>query len=119
MSVLAIIVVAIVALLHFMFFIVESFLWMSKGPKMFASLPKESFAPTKNAMLNQGYYNAFLSAGLIWSIFISDIEWQANIALFFLGCVIIAGIVGAATVSRKIFVVQSVPAIIGVILVLL
>jgi putative membrane protein len=64
-------------------------------------------------------YNGFLSAGLIWSLLISDELWAKNIALFFLGCVILAGIYGALTASKKIFFVQALPAILALIVVLL
>ncbi len=119
MSIAAMILVGIVAALHLMFFVLEAFLWESKGPGIFRNIPPEMFTPTKTMMQNQGLYNAFLAAGLIWSLFIGDLQWQANISLFFLGCVIIAGLVGAATVSRRIFFVQAVPAILAAILVLI
>lgn len=119
MSILAMILVAIVAALHVMFFVIEVFLWESKGPGIFKTVPAEMFAPTKAMMQNQGTYNGFLAAGLIWSLFIGDLAWQANVALFFLACVIIAGIVGAATVSRRIIFVQALPAVIATVLVLL
>ena len=119
MSILAMVFVAIVAALHIVFLIVEAFLWESKGPGIFKTIPKDMFTPTKAMMQNQGLYNGFLAAGLIWSLFISDFAWQSNVALFFLGCVIVAGIVGAATVTPRIFVIQAVPAIIAAILVLL
>ncbi len=67
---------------------------------------------------NQGLYNGFLAAGLIWTFFIENAEWQTNIALFFLGCVAVAGIFGALTASKKIFVVQALPALIAIALVL-
>jgi len=63
---------------------------------------------------NQGLYNGFLAAGLIWSLLIENHEWQFNVALFFLGCVAIAGIYGAITASKKIFTVQALPALIGI-----
>jgi len=68
---------------------------------------------------NQGLYNGFLAAGLIWTFFISNTEWNTNISLFFLSCVAIAGIYGAFTVEKKIFYVQALPAIIALVLVLL
>ena len=65
---------------------------------------------------NQGLYNGFLAAGLIWAlIFIKDVKWKRNVALFFLGCVAIAGIYGAMTVSKNIVFVQALPAILGII----
>jgi len=64
-------------------------------------------------------YNGFLSAGLIWSLLISEPIWAKNIALFFLVCVLIAGIYGALTASKKVFFVQGLPAIIAIIFLLL
>jgi putative membrane protein len=68
------------------------------GKKTFKSLPEHLFAPTKNLAANQGLYNGFLAAGLIWTLFIADPLWSTNIALFFLGCVVVAGSYGAITV---------------------
>lgn len=65
---------------------------------------------------NQGLYNGFLAAGLIWTFFINDPHWKAYISIFFLSCVLIAGIYGAITVSKKIFYVQGLPALIALIL---
>ena len=61
---------------------------------------------------NQGLYNGFLAAGLIWTFFIEDTVWKTNVALFFLGCVAVAGIYGAMTASKKFFFVQGLPALI-------
>jgi putative membrane protein len=94
------------------------FAWETKGPKIFKHFPKELFKPTKSMAANQGLYNGFLAAGLIWSYFINDIVWKNNIALFFLGCVTIAGIFGAITVSKKIFYIQCVPALLGILFIL-
>ncbi|MBL4663993.1 MAG: DUF1304 domain-containing protein, partial [Flavobacteriaceae bacterium] len=66
-----------------------------------------------------GLYNGFLAAGLIWTFFIENTEWKINISLFFLGCVAVAGIFGALTASKKIFVVQALPALIAITLLLI
>jgi len=95
------------------------FAWETKGRKIFKQFPKDLFPVTKTLAANQGLYNGFLAAGLIWSYFIKTPEWQTNIALFFLGCVAVAGIFGALTASKKIFFVQALPAIIGIILILI
>jgi len=95
------------------------FAWETKGRKIFKQFPKDLFPVTKTLAANQGLYNGFLAAGLIWSYFIKNPEWQTNIALFFLGCVAVAGIFGALTASKKIFFVQALPAIIGIILILI
>ncbi|HCU44399.1 MAG TPA: DUF1304 domain-containing protein, partial [Sphingobacterium sp.] len=76
----------------------------------FKSLPAHLFKETKTLAANQGLYNGFLSAGLIWSLCISDVIWQSQVALFFLGCVFIAGVYGSATAGKSIFYKQSVPA---------
>lgn len=96
------------------------FAWETAGKKAFAgSLPDALFKPTKKLAANQGLYNGFLAAGLIWSFLVSDAHWAANIRLFFLTCVAVAGIYGALTASRKIFFIQALPAIIAIIFVCL
>lgn len=115
MNVLSQIIIVLVALLHFYFLYLEMFAWTTKGPKIFRNFPKDLFPKTKAMAANQGLYNGFLAAGLVWSLFISDAIWSKNVAIFFLVCVLIAGIYGAFTVSKKIFFIQSIPAILGLI----
>jgi putative membrane protein len=111
---------AIVAIEHIYILWLEMFAWETKGKKVFkGSLKEELFKPTKTLAANQGLYNGFLAAGLIWSFLISDVNWQAYVAMFFLGCVIVAGIYGALTASKRIFFVQALPAIIAFVLVLM
>ncbi|MGB3244444.1 MAG: DUF1304 domain-containing protein [Sulfitobacter sp.] len=110
MSILAVILVGLIAFLHIYIAWFEMFAWESRGPKVFVSLPPDLFAPTKAMAANQGLYNGFLAAGLIWSLLIDDPDWAPCIATFFLLCVGIAGIYGTATVSRRIFYVQAIPA---------
>ncbi|MFQ6552884.1 DUF1304 domain-containing protein [Aestuariibius insulae] len=119
MSVLALVLVAAIACLHLYICWFEMFAWESRGPRIFRSFPKDLFAPTRTMAANQGLYNAFLAAGLIWSLLISDPVWAPRIALFFLACVAVAGIYGAATASRRILYVQAVPAIVAGVLILL
>ncbi|MGI9550611.1 MAG: DUF1304 domain-containing protein [Aurantibacter sp.] len=119
MALLINILIGLVALLHLYFLWFEMFAWTTKGPKIFRNFPKELFEPTKALAANQGLYNGFLSAGLIWSFFIQDVIWKTNIALFFLGCVVVAGIYGALTASKKIFFVQALPALLAILLILL
>ncbi|MES2379896.1 MAG: DUF1304 domain-containing protein [Bacteroidota bacterium] len=108
------IIIAFIALEHFYILWLEMFAWETQGKKTFkGSLKDEMFAPTKKLAANQGLYNGFLAAGLIWSLLISDTVWQTNVAFFFLGCVTVAGIYGALTAARKIFFVQALPALIG------
>jgi putative membrane protein len=119
MVVTAKILIAIIAIEHLVILWIEMFGWETIGKKVFTSLPQDLFKPTKMLAANQGLYNGFLSAGLIWSLLVTDAIWQNNIALFFVGCVIIAGIYGAITSSKKIFFVQALPAVITFIIVLL
>ena len=116
MSTIIAVLIGFIAFLHLYFFYFEAFAWTTKGPKIFRGFPKELFASTKSMMANQGLYNGFLAAGLIWTYFIEDIAWKTNISFFFLACVTIAGIVGALTVSKRIFFVQALPAIICLVL---
>ncbi len=119
MTLAAQIVIGIIALLHIYILWLEMFAWESRGPKVFRGFPKELFPKTKGMAANQGLYNGFLAAGLIWSFFIKDDIWRDNVALFFLGCIAVAGIFGALTASKKILIVQTVPATIAIILTLL
>jgi putative membrane protein len=112
MSTLAQVLVVVVALEHLYILWLEMFAWESRGRKVFrGALRDDLFTPTKTLAANQGLYNGFLAAGLAWSLLIADAEWSRNVATFFLGCVAVAGAYGAATASRFIFFVQSVPAL--------
>lgn len=106
------VLIIFIALLHLYIMWFEMFAWESRGPIIFRGFPKELFPKTKSMAANQGLYNGFLAAGLLWSTFIQDADWSQHIAIFFLICVGIAGIYGAMTVSRKIMLVQTVPALI-------
>lgn len=120
MELISKIFIGIVALEHLYILYMEMFAWETLGRKSFrGSLPDEMFRPTKKLAANQGLYNGFLSAGLVWSFFICDEIWSKNIAVFFLCCVIVAGIYGAISASRKIFFIQALPAIIALTFVLL
>jgi putative membrane protein len=119
MIILAHLVVGLVALIHLYIVWLEMFVWTTRGKKVFKTFPKDLFEPTKALAANQGLYNGFLAAGLIWSFFISDPAWQMNVRYFFLGCVATAGIYGAYSADKKIFFVQAVPAIFGLIFVFL
>lgn len=111
--------IALIALLHLYILWFEMFAWETRGRKVFRSFPRELFAETKVMAANQGLYNGFLAAGLIWTFFIQNPEWQENVALFFLSCIAIAGIFGAMTASKKIMIVQTVPSAIAIALLLL
>lgn len=86
------------------------FAWTTRGRKTFKSIPPDLFEKTKALAANQGLYNGFLAAGLIWSLLISDASWSMNVAAFFLSCVMIAGIYGAITAQKSILFVQTMPA---------
>ena len=113
MSLLAQILIGLIALFHVYIAWFEIFAWESRGPKIFRSFPKDLFAPTKTLAANQGIYNAFLAAGLIWSLLIKDALWASNVATCFLIFVFVAGVFGAVTASRKILYVQALPAALG------
>jgi|GEM_PF-84847 len=102
------ILTALVAIEHLYILYMEMFAWETRGKGFFKSLPEHLFGPTKGMAANQGLYNGFLSAGLVWSYFINDGTWSSNVRLFFLSCVFVAGLYGALTASRKIFFFQVV-----------
>jgi putative membrane protein len=113
------IVVALVAALHLYFLVLEMFLWTRPlGLKTFRNTPERA-ADSAVLAANQGLYNGFLAAGLIWGLVQAVPAFAFQIKIFFLLCVIVAGIYGAATVSRRILLVQATPAAIALILLLL
>ena len=103
--------VLLVAALHGYFLVLEMFLWTRPlGLKTFRNTPEKAEA-TRVLAANQGLYNGFLAAGLLWGLCTS--QW--NVVLFFLGCVVVAALYGAYSVSRRIFYVQGVPAIAAIV----
>ena len=117
MSAIANVVVGLVALIHVYILVLEMFLWDKPvGLRAFGQT-REAAAASKVLAANQGLYNGFLAAGLFWGLSLGAAG--AAVKLFFLGCVLVAGIYGALTASRKILFVQAVPAAIGILLVLL
>ena len=90
MHIISQLLIVLVALLHLYFLWLEMFVWTTKAYKVFRNFPKDLFEKTKTMAANQGLYNGFLAAGLIWSLFIKDAVWSNNIAFFFLTCVAIA-----------------------------
>ena len=105
LAIAADIAVILVAALHLWFLVLEMFLWdKPKGMKIFGLTPEKA-AITKSLAMNQGLYNGFLAAGLAWGLAAGLYE----VKVFFLGCVIVAGVFGALTASRKILWVQAVP----------
>lgn len=113
MSLLAQLLVGLVIAIHVYIVWLEMFAWTTRGPRTFRSLPPHLFEPTKVLAANQGLYNGFLAAGLGWSLLIADPAWTRNVASFFLGCVAVAGLYGAATAGPRILLVQTVPALLA------
>lgn len=115
MSIAAQIVVALIALLHVYILVLEMFLWDKPAGLRAFGLTPEMAAATKTLAANQGLYNGFLAAGLFWGLWLGA-EGRA-VQVFFLLCVLVAGLFGAATASRKILFVQVIPALLGLTLV--
>jgi putative membrane protein len=113
MSLLSQLIIGLIAVLHLYILWLEMFVWTTRGRKVFKTIPADQFEKTKVMAANQGLYNGFLAAGLIWSLLITDVTWSNNVAIFFLCCVLVAGIYGALTASKRIFFVQGIPAILG------
>jgi len=116
-TLIANIVIAAVALLHIYFLVLEMFLWDKPAGLRAFGQTLEAAKISKVLAANQGLYNGFLAAGLVWGLTLGPSG--TNVKLFFLGCVLIAGIFGAATASRKILFVQALPAAVGLALLLL
>ncbi|ADX47191.1 DUF1304 domain-containing protein [Paracidovorax avenae] len=105
-------VAALIALLHIYILVLEMFLWdKPAGLKAFRNTPERA-ADTKVMAANQGLYNGFLAAGLLWGLWLGGPHGRA-VLTFFLLCVLVAGLYGAATVARKILYIQTVPAALG------
>lgn len=116
MSIAASILVGLVALLHAYFLVLEMFLWdKPAGLKAFGQT-LEAARASKVLAANQGLYNGFLAAGLLWGLWLGPAG--RGVTVFFLVCVIVAGVFGAATASRKILFLQAFPAAIALALVL-
>jgi putative membrane protein len=107
--------VALIALLHLYFLVLEMFLWTRPFGRKTFGLTAEFAAASKALAANQGLYNGFLAAGLFWGLVLGGAGDAAK--MFFLGCVIVAGLFGAFTVSRRIFWVQALPGIVALALV--
>ena len=114
---LANVIVGLVALLHLYFLVLEMFLWDKPAGLRAFGHTREAAAASRVLAANQGLYNGFLAAGLIWGL--ARGAAGTDIKVFFLGCVLIAGVYGALTASRKILYVQALPAAIALVLVVL
>ena len=109
MNIVADVLIGLVAALHLYFLVLEMFLWTTPTGRRVFGL-EEGFAEQSKALAaNQGIYNGFLVAGLVWGL-VSD---QTDVKVFFLLCVVVAGVYGAATVNKRILLVQAVPAVLA------
>lgn len=106
MSLLSQILIAAIAALHVYIMVLEMFLWQSPRARRAFGTSVEFAAQTRVMAANQGLYNGFLAAGLIWAL----LGGGLSVAVFFLGCIAVAGLYGAATASRRILFIQTVPA---------
>lgn len=118
MQIISIILISLIALEHLFIAWIEIFAWTTKGPKMFPHLSVEFIKSVKSMAANQGIYNVFLAAGLIWSLFITVSPWNVYVAAYFLGCVIVAGIFGAVTSNKSILYKQALPGILALVVLL-
>ena len=116
MEIVSTLLIAIIALLHIYFLVLEMFLWDKPYGRKTFGLTAEFAKESKTLAANQGLYNGFLAAGLIWGLLLGDAG--TSIKIFFLSCVLIAGIYGGLTVSKKILFIQAMPAAITLALVL-
>src|SRR5262245_32364136 len=114
MTLLAYVLVALVALIHLYIVVLEMALWDRPYGRRVFGLTPEFAAASKALAANQGLYNGFLAAGLVWGLFAGD-----PVKIFFLACVIVAGVFGAATVNLRILWVQALPAAVALALVLI
>ncbi len=120
MTIVATILVALVALEHLYILWIEMFAWTTKGRKVFKGvLPDELFESTRGLAANQGLYNGFLAAGLIWGLTIAEPLWSLRVQLFFLLCVVTAATYGAMRSSPSILIKQGLPAILALFALLL
>jgi putative membrane protein len=120
LSIVAAIAIGVVALLHAYFLVLEMFLWTKPTGRRVFGLTPEFAAASKTLAANQGLYNGFLSAGLIWGLIggLAGSAGHVGVQIFFLACVIVAGVYGGATVNKRIVFVQAVPALVALALVL-
>ncbi len=117
MSILANVFIALIALLHVYIMVLEMFLWDKPAGLRAFGQTQEAATASKVLAANQGLYNGFLAAGLAWGLWLGSAGYEVKI--FFLLCVLVAGLYGAATANRKILFIQAIPATIGLLLLLL
>jgi putative membrane protein len=113
MKLLSDILVAIVAIQHLFFLVLEMFLWTKPlGLKTFRNTPEKA-ETTRVLAANQGLYNGFLAAGLVWALLVWSTHFSFDIRVFFLGCVLVAALYGGYSVSRRILLIQGLPALVA------
>jgi len=112
MSMIAQVLIALVALEHIYFLVLEMFLWTTPRTRAAFGMSAEQAEQTKVLAGNQGLYNGFLAAGLIWSL-LAPPAFAAQLALFFLACVLVAGVYGGFTANKRIWLLQALPAAIA------
>jgi putative membrane protein len=117
MAIASDIAVGLVALLHVYFLVLEMYFWDKPLGRRTFGLTPEFAAASKSLAANQGLYNGFLAAGLVWGLLLGGAGH--SVKLFFLGCIVVAGIFGAVTANKKILWVQAFPAAVAMALVLL
>jgi putative membrane protein len=118
MSIVAKVLIALVALEHVYFLVLEMFLWTKPSTRAAFRMSAEKAEETRVLAANQGLYNGFLAAGLIWAL-LAPVAYATQVALFFLTCMVVAGLYGGATVGKRIWLVQALPAAIALAAVLL
>jgi putative membrane protein len=113
-AMIAEVLIALVAIEHIYFLVLEMFLWTKPRTRAAFSMTAEQAEQTRVLAGNQGLYNGFLAAGLLWSLIAPEILARP-LALFFLACVLVAGLYGGATANKRIFLVQALPAALALI----
>lgn len=119
MAIIAMILVGLVALEHLYILVLEMFLWTTPRAMKSFGMTKENAQITKSLAANQGLYNGFLAAGLVWGLVHPDASIGRSIEIFFLACVLVAAVFGGATAKKSILLVQGLPAIVALVFVLL
>ena len=118
MAIVAKILIALVALEHIYFLVLEMFLWEKPRTRKAFGMTAEAAGHTKVLAGNQGLYNGFLAAGLVWSL-LAPAAYAKELAIFFLTCVLVAGVYGGFTANKRIWLLQALPAALGLAAVLL
>lgn len=111
--------IALIALLHLYIMVLEMVLWTGPRGQRAFGITAAYAESTKALAANQGLYNGFLAAGLIWALIAGPAAAGHSPALYFLACVLVAGLFGAATANRRILFIQAIPAALGLLAVLL